>query len=279
MTTKSKAMIKRVPARARGNIMNVNPRLAGFKEGAASVNAKEGPRRWLRRYTAGKIRATQQEHNMSGAPAAAAASCGLISPCPKRVAKRPGEIVAWTAALMSTPKTRAGQTIFRYARVCAPVATSSGPGGRRRASGCNPSEPVACNCLIRLSPPAVLSPINPAISTVSKRIETTVRGLKRLESAMEATGRLSAMKDLEAAWNGKDTILRAEEKRDLGLVGAVVWAAGVPRLLAATRQRWCLIWLHSRRSESCQRNSGAILLLVRQRCASPLSRRSRLASD
>jgi hypothetical protein len=74
--------------------MNVNARVAGFKDGVANVNAKDGPKRWLRRYTAGNIGATQQEHNINGAPAAAAASCGFISPCPKRVAKRRGEIVA-----------------------------------------------------------------------------------------------------------------------------------------------------------------------------------------
>jgi len=37
-------MTKRVLAIMRGNIMNVNARLAGFRGGAASVNAKDGPK-------------------------------------------------------------------------------------------------------------------------------------------------------------------------------------------------------------------------------------------
>ncbi len=49
ITTKNTAVTKRVPATARGNIMNVRARVAGFKDGAASVNASDGPRRWLRR--------------------------------------------------------------------------------------------------------------------------------------------------------------------------------------------------------------------------------------
>src|SRR5438128_693878 len=80
------ARSSRAPAMFRGNIRNENARAAGFKEGAASVNANDGPRRWLRRYTAGNIGATQQEHNIKGAPAAAAANCGFTSPLPNSLA-------------------------------------------------------------------------------------------------------------------------------------------------------------------------------------------------
>src|SRR2546430_1222262 len=113
MTTRTMAITNRIPAMDRGNSRNEKVRAAGFKAGAARVNANDGPKRRLRRYTAGNIGATQQEHNIKGAPAAAAASCGLTRPCPNSVAKCRGETVAWTAALMRTPNTSAGQTIFR----------------------------------------------------------------------------------------------------------------------------------------------------------------------
>src|SRR5256885_17266962 len=113
MTTRTMAITNRIPAMDRGNSRNEKVRAAGFKAGAARVNANDGPKRRLRRYTAGNIGATQQEHNIKGAPDADAASCGLTRHCPNSVAKCRGETVAWTAALMRTPNTSAGQTIFR----------------------------------------------------------------------------------------------------------------------------------------------------------------------
>jgi len=77
--------------------------------GAASINPSDGPSRAERSYTPVKIGATQQEHNINGAPASPANTCERIERLPNKRDNHSGETNVLTAALMRMPKTSAGQ--------------------------------------------------------------------------------------------------------------------------------------------------------------------------
>src|SRR5436309_2839821 len=70
-STAGAAIRRRAAATFGANIIKVRTSAAGFNAGEASITASDGPSLVDRSYTAVKTDATQHEHNISGAPAAA----------------------------------------------------------------------------------------------------------------------------------------------------------------------------------------------------------------
>src|SRR5437667_9433134 len=89
--------------------MKVRIRAAGFSAGAASINANDGPRRAERSYTPVEVGATQQEHNINGAPASPAIACERSDRLPSKLSSQRGETNVLTAAQIRMLKSNAGQ--------------------------------------------------------------------------------------------------------------------------------------------------------------------------
>src|SRR5947207_609835 len=108
-STAGAAIRRRAAATFGANNMNVSTSAAGFNAGEASITANDGASRADRSYTAVKTDATQHEHNISGAPAAADMNCALSGlPRSGRTNQSAGT-KALTAALIKMPNTSAGQ--------------------------------------------------------------------------------------------------------------------------------------------------------------------------
>jgi hypothetical protein len=96
-----------------GKRINVNASAAGFKPGAARINASDASNRRVRPYMPSNTGGAQQEHSIKGTPAAASENVDRSpGPLNARANQSRGIAIAIrVAAEIRIPKTKAGQII------------------------------------------------------------------------------------------------------------------------------------------------------------------------